>query len=114
MTEQPPDPSAGPPAGPPDEHASVAARVRSSGAPYVAALVGLLCLTGLSFGLHFAALGAAGTAVALSIAAVKVLIVALVFMELRESMTTTRLVAAVAVVFVALLCLGVVGDVAFR
>ncbi|HWU87979.1 MAG TPA: cytochrome C oxidase subunit IV family protein [Kofleriaceae bacterium] len=97
-----------------DEHDVSAERAHTSGARYVAALIGLLCLTGTSLGLHFAQLGAAGTFVALAIAAVKVLIVALVFMELIESMAATRFVATVAVVFVALLCLGILGDVAFR
>lgn len=87
----------------------------SSGLSYVLALVGLLALTGLSFGMHFAPLGGrAGTLVALGIATVKVGIVALVFMELRSGTTPTRVVALVCLAFVALLCLGIVADVAFR
>ena len=86
----------------------------SSGAPFVLALVGLLALTALSFGLHFVPLGAAGAAIALSIAAAKITIVGVVFMELRESMAATRMIALVSVAFVALLCLGIAGDVAFR
>jgi caa(3)-type oxidase subunit IV len=82
--------------------------------PFVYALIALLCGTALSFGLHFAELGAAGAPVALAIAGVKVCIVAIVFMELRHSMAATRAVALVAVAFVVLLCLGVVGDVEFR
>lgn len=85
-----------------------------SGAPYVYALIALLCLTGLSLGLHFAELGAAGPAAALAIAAIKVCIVAIVFMELRESMAATRTLAIVAAAFVVLLCLGLYGDVGFR
>lgn len=86
-----------------------------SGAKYVIALVALLALTALSFGLHFASLGGAvGTTVALTIAGVKVGIVALVFMELRASLPATRLIAAVSLAFVALLCLGIIGDVAMR
>jgi caa(3)-type oxidase subunit IV len=85
-----------------------------SGAKYVYALIALLCLTALTFGLHYVTVGELGMAVALTIAAVKVAIVALVFMELRESMVATRAVAAVAVVFVVLLCLGVFADVGFR
>ncbi len=85
-----------------------------SGAKYVIALIALLCLTALTFGLHYVTVGELGMTVALTIAAVKVTIVALVFMELRSSMAATRTVAAVAVVFVVLLCLGVVGDVGFR
>ena len=85
-----------------------------SGAPYVYALVGLLCLTALTFGLHFVSLGAASVVIALAIAGAKVCIVGTVFMELRESLAVTRTVAIVAVLFVVLLCLGIAGDVAFR
>lgn len=86
----------------------------SSGVPYVLALGGLLALTGLSFGLHFVPLGPAGAVIALSIATAKITIVGVVFMELRESMAATRMIALVSVAFVALLCLGIAGDVAFR
>lgn len=87
----------------------------ASGRPYVLALGGLLAFTALSFGLHFAPLGGGlGAAVALAIAGAKVAIVGLVFMELRESLAATRMVALVSVAFVALLCLGILGDVAFR
>jgi cytochrome c oxidase subunit 4 len=85
-----------------------------SGAPLVYALVALLCLTGLTFGLHFVDLGATSTVIALLIAGVKVCIVAVIFMELRESMAATRTVAIIAAVFVALLCVGIYGDVGFR
>jgi len=85
-----------------------------SGAKYVIALIALICLTALTFGLHYVTVGELGMIVALTIAAVKVTIVGLVFMELRSSMVATRTVAAVAVVFVVLLCLGVFGDVGFR
>jgi cytochrome c oxidase subunit 4 len=85
-----------------------------SGAKYAFALIALLCLTALTFGLHYVTVGSLGIIVALAIAAIKVSIVALVFMELRESMIATRVVAIVAVMFVALLCLGVFSDVGFR
>jgi caa(3)-type oxidase subunit IV len=48
------------------------------------------------------------------IAALKALGIALVFMELSRAHTTDRIVAAVAVLFVLLLCVGALGDVAFR
>jgi hypothetical protein len=35
-------------------------------------------------------------------------------MDLRSSLPATRMVAVLAVLFLALLCLGVAGDVAFR
>ena len=86
-----------------------------TGRPYVFALAGLLALTALSFGLHFAPLGGTlGAVAALAIAAMKVTIVALVFMELRDASTPTRTIALVTVGFVTLLCLGIIGDVGFR
>jgi cytochrome c oxidase subunit 4 len=86
-----------------------------SGVPYVLALVALLVLTALTFGLHYAPLGGAlGLVVALAIAALKVGIVGMIFMELRESYAATRFVAAVGVAFVVLLCLGIAGDVGAR
>lgn len=87
----------------------------SSGLKYVVALIALLVLTALTFGLHFAPLGGTlGSVATFSIASIKVAIVGLIFMELRESMAATRLIAAVSVVFVVLLCLGIIGDVVFR
>lgn len=87
----------------------------ASGRPYVLALVGLLLLTSLTFGMHFVPLGGAlGLVVALTIATIKVGIVGMIFMELRESFAATRLVALAGVAFLLLICLGVVGDVAFR
>jgi caa(3)-type oxidase subunit IV len=84
------------------------------GRPYVVALVALLALTGLSFGLHFAGLGALGPAAALGIAAAKVLVVATVFMHLRHAHTATRLVGLVTALYVAILCLGILADVGLR
>lgn len=56
----------------------------STGVPYVLALVGLLGLTALSFGLHNVPLGSAGAVIALSIGAAKIAIVGAALMELRE------------------------------
>lgn len=99
----------------PDEPVELARTHASSGGKYVVALVGLLVFTALSFGLHYAPLGGTGGAiVALAIAGIKVAIVGLVFMELRESLPATRMIALVSLGFVALLCLGIIGDVAFR
>jgi hypothetical protein len=81
---------------------------------YAVAVVAILALQYLSFGLHVALPGAVSTMVPLFIAAAMVLISAMVFMELRRSTTGARVVAVIAVLFVALLCLGVAGDVAFR
>jgi caa(3)-type oxidase subunit IV len=86
-----------------------------SGRPLVLALVCLLVLTGLTFGLHFAPLGGPlGIVVALAIAAVKVSIVGAVFMELRGAPGALRVVVGMSIGFVALLCLGIIGDIAMR
>jgi caa(3)-type oxidase subunit IV len=85
-----------------------------AGGKFVFALIALVALTALSFGLHFAGLGNIGMVAALVIAGVKVTIVGLIFMELRDSLPATRMLACVGLAFVALLCLGIVGDVAFR
>ncbi len=82
-------------------------------AKYRLALGVVLVLQYLSLGLHY--VGFAGyPVVALTIAGVMVVISASVFMDLRSSLPATRLVAVLAVLFVALLCLGVAGDVGFR
>ena len=73
----------------------------------------VLVLQYVSLGLHF--LGFDGyPVVALVIAGIMVVVSASVFMDLRSSLPATRLVAVLAVLFLALLCLGVAGDVAFR
>lgn len=82
---------------------------------YLIAFVVVLALQYLNFGMHFVDIpGAGNVVVPLVIAGVMVVISALVFMELRRSMAATRIVGLVALLFVALLCLGVAGDVAFR
>jgi caa(3)-type oxidase subunit IV len=86
----------------------------AGGGRYLVALAVLLALTGLSFGLASAGLGAAGPAVAFGIAGIKVVVVAVVFMHLREAAFATRMVGVVIALFIAFLCLGVVADVAFR
>lgn len=73
----------------------------------------VLALQYVSLGLHF--VGFDGyPVVALVIAGIMVVISASVFMDLRSSLPATRLVAVLAVLFLALLCLGVAGDVGFR
>jgi cytochrome c oxidase subunit 4 len=59
-------------------------------------------------------LGEGNVAAALGIAVVKASLVALFFMHLWESEGVSRLVFAASLVFLALLALGVVGDVATR
>jgi len=85
-----------------------------SGRSLVIALVALAGLTVVSWGAAQLALGAAGTPVALGIAATKAGVVAVAFMELLRASTLARVIALVTVGFIALLCAGTVGDVAFR
>ncbi len=73
----------------------------------------VLVLQYLNLGLHF--VGFDGyPVVALVIAGVMVVTSASVFMDLRWSLPSTRLVAVLAVLYLGLLCLGVAGDVSFR
>ena len=74
----------------------------------------LLCLTALSFGMSFVALGAFSTPVAIGIALLKGSLVAAIFMELIESRSTLRFVAAAGVVMLVLLASLVSVDVFTR
>ena len=84
------------------------------GGLYLVALIALLLLTGVSFGLSYVPLGAAGPVIALVIAGIKVLVVGAIFMHLREAVFATRLVGVVTIFFIALLCLGIYADIGFR
>jgi caa(3)-type oxidase subunit IV len=77
-------------------------------------LVALLALAGLSWGLSYASLGLAAAPVALSIAFVKALCIALVFMELAEGTTVARGALSIAAAFILLLCGIVLADVLLR
>ncbi len=74
----------------------------------------LALLTGLTFGLSHAALGAWALPIALAIAATKACVVALFFMHLWDQPGVSRLVPIVSVFFVALLAGLVVADVLTR
>lgn len=87
---------------------------RISGKNYVQALVVLLLLTAVSWGVAHVPLGPLGPAVALGIAGGKALIVLFVFMHLLEQGFVMRLVVMVAIIFIIILCLGIVADVAYR
>jgi caa(3)-type oxidase subunit IV len=82
-----------------------------SGRALILTFVLLVALAALSW---IASSLGTGTAVALAIAAAKALAIALVFMELAIGHAVDRVIAAVAVLFVVLLCAGALGDVAFR
>lgn len=86
----------------------------ASGRPYVVAWLGLLALTGASFGSSFLPLGALSPVVAFAIALAKALVVVVVFMHLDKSSFATQMIALVNFLFVVLICLGVLADVALR
>ncbi len=78
--------------------------VHSHARRYLAVWVALMVLTAVTWGLsRFHIPGAAGVAVALSIASVKGALVALFFMHLWDERGPNRLVLVTSVVFVALL-----------
>lgn len=87
------------------------ARSHPSGLALIATYAGLVVLAAVSWLL--ADVGS-GTVVALVIAAAKAILIALVFMELIRAHATDRIIAAIAVLFVVLLCVGALGDVALR
>jgi cytochrome c oxidase subunit 4 len=70
---------------------------------YIIVFLSLLLLTGLTTGVAFIDLGTMNTFAALAIAVVKMLLVALFFMELRYSPALTRVVIVTAFFFLALL-----------
>jgi predicted PurR-regulated permease PerM len=61
-----------------------------------------------------AAVAGAGPIVALLIAGVKAFAIAWVFMELASADPVPRVIAVVCVLFVVLLCLGIVADISYR
>jgi cytochrome c oxidase subunit 4 len=79
-----------------------------------ATLVALLLLAGLSLALRFAHLGTTGLFVALVIAAVKAVLVAVVFMELWRERPTARFAFGAGLSLFALLVGLVVADVVTR
>ena len=82
--------------------------------PYIVVWVFLLFFTGLTYVTGKQHLGAWALPLALAIACTKSALVALIFMHLRESSGSTRLVFATALIFVALLLFFTVADVTTR
>ncbi|MDB4956809.1 MAG: hypothetical protein JWO36_4378 [Myxococcales bacterium] len=82
-----------------------------TGRAIVITFIGLLVLAAVSW---IAAVLGTGTALALTIAGIKALGIGLVFMELASAHPVDRVIAVIAVFFVVLLCVGAMGDVAFR
>lgn len=81
---------------------------------YVSTLVALLVLTGLTFGLSFASLGAAGTVLAMLIATAKAALVVLFFMHLLEHQNSSRTAFMIALGLAASLIVFIVMDVRTR
>lgn len=86
----------------------------TQGRTYIIAWVGLLALTAASFGFSGISSGAWGSVLALGIAGVKALVVVVIFMHLLESVFATKMVVLITFLWIALLCLGMVADVAYR
>lgn len=85
-----------------------------SAVPYVVVWVLLLALTAATYITGTMHLGKWAIFVAMAIAITKASLVAVIFMHLRESGTATRLVFVTSLVFVALLLILTVSDVATR
>jgi len=81
---------------------------------YLGTYIGLLLLTGLTFGLSFVSVGGWEWPLALGIALVKAGLVAAFFMHLVEMSAAHRLAGAAAAVLLAILILLAVADVATR
>jgi cytochrome c oxidase subunit 4 len=85
-----------------------------SAVPYYAVWVALIVFTALTYFTGKAHLGTWALPLALTIACTKSALVALIFMHLKDSSGTTRLVFGTSLVFVALLLFFTVADVATR
>jgi cytochrome c oxidase subunit IV len=81
---------------------------------YVKVLVTLLFLTALTTAVAYVDLGVFSTVVALSIAVIKMLLVALFFMHIRHSTKLTRLVVVGGLVWLMILLLLTMTDFATR
>jgi cytochrome c oxidase subunit 4 len=81
---------------------------------YAFVWIGLVALAALSFGLSFAHLGPFGPAVALTIGAVKAVLIAAFFMHLVEQPSISRWAFATGLILVGLLLLMVSLDVLTR
>jgi cytochrome c oxidase subunit IV len=100
------------------ERASANTRVRhgegASGRGLFLSFVALMLLAGLSLGLRFAHLGSFGMTAALVIAAVKAVIVGLVFMELAFEKPSIRFAFAAGLLMIGVMLALMIGDVVTR
>jgi caa(3)-type oxidase subunit IV len=87
---------------------------RANGRALLWTLLALLFLTGASWWLAHLPLGPFHAIAALGTAFMKASTVGFVFMELSRSGTVPRFIAALTLLFIALLCAGVLGDALLR
>jgi caa(3)-type oxidase subunit IV len=87
---------------------------RMGGRAFILGLVALQALTLVSFGLSYLDAGGLVLGLALAVAGVQVLIIAMIFMHLYESRFGVQFMALITLVWIALLCLGMVADVGLR
>lgn len=84
-------------------------------AKYTIAFLVVLALQYVNLALHYTSIPHGGTTICiLLIAGIMIVLSAFVFMELGRASAATRFIGLLALLFVGLLCLGIVGDVAFR
>jgi len=81
---------------------------------YVLVFLGLICLTVLTTAVAFVDLGPFSVVVALGIATCKMLLVALFFMHVRHSNALTRLVVLGGMLWLVILLVMTLGDIATR
>jgi cytochrome c oxidase subunit 4 len=81
---------------------------------YVGVLLALLALTGLTTAVAYVDLGPFSVVVALTIAVIKMLLVALFFMHLRHSNQLTKLVVSGGVMWLGILLILTLSDFATR
>ena len=95
-------------------HAHAHAHPPGSAVKYIVIWVVLLCLTFANFGVSRLPLGQFHMAAAIFVACVKVFLVAAIFMHLKGSEGTNKLVFGVSFFFVATLLFFVLADIATR
>ena len=81
---------------------------------YVAVLLALLCLTGLTTWVAYLPLGSFSVVAALGIATIKMLLVSLFFMHLRHSNQLTKLVVSGGLLWLGILLVLTLSDFATR
>lgn len=84
------------------------------GAAFIFGLIALQALTLLSFGLSYLDGPGLTLGLTLGIAVIQALIIAIVFMHLYESRFGVQFMALLTLVWIGLLCLGMIADVGLR